>query len=225
MKSYLKNLLPKSLLTWLLVVVTSLVIAILIPHAYLTWQHSIGWYDNIDQTLAQTRMSAVNVQKTTENTQVITSIICKDVKAIKVAPINKALQNVQLATANIVAVTGDAKFATGDIRDNWDVIKEGVVLSWGHLNDILGHVDVATLAEQKQQKLMADAALENMKELKKLIADPDIKLAISHTNTILKNGEVISEHYKKIITTPKRWWEHITAPLEEFGAKVAAYWI
>lgn len=179
--------------------------------------------------------SAASVQRATSDLTMITAsvhrtsmVVEAKVNELDMGKVDDSLRLAKQSLSNVAAITADGKHIADDVKSNWPIIKEAGAITWQHGNDVLGHLDIATLAEQEQQKEIATLTAQNLRASKRtiddfdgVITDPNIPLAVSHVTAAAQSvqgmaddGKAIADYYKKILLTPKKWWQKITTILE-----------
>ena len=193
---------------WLL-----LALALLALVSVLLW-YSLRWSNELDGILASQQRSAVSQETAMFNLAAVTLDVRRKVAMVDVQPVNAALQDLRAAASHIRTITMVGAQYAKDAGDNRELIEESGVLFWQHMDNTVGHVDVATLQEQAQQKAIADATVQGFHDLDALVTDPAIRMAISHVNGLAVAGEStvqhvehVAAHYDHLLTAPKKWWK------------------
>jgi len=156
----------KTLQSWLAVGCLAACFVILSTCAYLLLRDG----STASLALKATAQNAARASATLDRTA--TALEAK-VNAVDMAKVDQSLQNVQQLTARAARASGDVASITGDVQENWPIIKEAATLMWQHADNTLGHVDVATLDYQQRQKDIAVQTVASMKAIETLATDPN----------------------------------------------------
>ena len=205
--------------------------------------HLSGWCRGLDNWQAQQQRAAGHQEQAEANAAAITAnlktlsadLLAKE-RAIDTAPLQAAIQNLRTATARAAAATGDAQAITGELREQMPLAEMAAALLWQHTDNAVAHVDTATLAEQGQQKAIAEFTEQNLTASKKAIGnfdqtitDMQLPLLASHLNGaavglqgVAEDAHVVSSYWRKVVTTPKRWWRQLFLSVVPSAAKGAA---
>lgn len=192
--------------------------------------HEKGWLQGGDNIQSRAQIVTGNAQVASANVAGITATVGTKAAQIDVQPLNGAFRNVQAITRNVVGITGDVKAVTGEVNTNLPIIEEGAVLLWQHVDDTVGHLDVATKDERAQQKQLAEDTSITLQQTRETVAQigqlaKDLRPVASHADTFMasaantmQSGEHVAKHYETIITAPKRWYQKLKDWGEALGS-------
>ena len=131
------------------------------------------WSADIGGVLAAQHRAALDQEALMHNAALLSLDIRLKVGATDVTPLARALHNVE-------KITADGAQLTGHIVDNQDLIDGAAAVLWQHIDNTVGHVDVATLQEQKQQADIAAQSIRSMQAIERLATDPNGLAGVSY---------------------------------------------
>jgi hypothetical protein len=201
-----------------------------------TGAHMSGWTRGADNWLAQQQRAAgyqeqaeANAADVAANFKTMSAELLEKERAIDTAPIQATIDNVR-------DVSADAAATTANVRANLPKIDKASWVMYSRFQQTADNIDKGSKDGRIEQKDITELTEKNLQSSKKAIDDFDqavtgaqIPLIASHVDGaavavqgMTEDGKAITAHYKAVVTAPVRWWQHITNPLEAFGAKVAA---